>query len=132
LNELETKQPDHGPLLKSTIEAVGNLPAVSDDGTIYTVSHNQYWYAAGFARSYASNVADRRRIEAVLAGVQAKEANDEPAMVRKEAEEQFWESVQGWIDSTGPARMAPDVPPDWLARLTPPRLGTAGTDTRQS
>jgi hypothetical protein len=99
LNELEATQPRHGPLLRSTLDRVGNLPAVSDDGTIYTVSNHRYWYAAGFAH--------------------AKETGDEPTMVRKETEAEFWESVQHWIDSVEPLRMMPDVVPSWLARLNP-------------
>ncbi len=119
LNELEATQPRHGPLLRSTLDRVGNLPAVSDDGNIYTVSNDRYWYAAGFARSYAGHQADNRRIHAVLAEAHAKETGDEPTMVRKETEAEFWESVQHWIDSVEPLRMIPDVVPGWLARFNP-------------
>jgi hypothetical protein len=119
LNELEAAQPQHGPLLQSTLAKVGNLPAVSDDGSIYTVSHNRYWYAAGYTRSYTSLQANHRRIAAVLAEAKAKETRDEPTMVRKEAEAEFWESVQGWVDSSAPSRTAPDVMPDWLTRFNP-------------
>ena len=61
LNELEARQPQHGPLLQSTLDAVGNLPTLGDDGNIYTVSHNGYWVAVGYSQSYARNRADRRR-----------------------------------------------------------------------
>lgn len=119
LNELEAAQPQHGPLLQSTLDKVGALPAVSDDGSIYTVSHNRYSYAASYTRSYTSLQADQRRIAAVLAEAEAKDAKDEPTMVRKEAEAEFWESVRLWVDSAAPSRMAPDVVPGWLARFDP-------------
>jgi hypothetical protein len=119
LNELEAVQPQHGPLLQSTLNKVGALPAVSDDGSIYTVSHNRYWYAASYTRSYTSLQADHRRMAAVLAEAAAKETKDEPTMLRKEAEAEFWESVRLWVDSAAPSRMAPDVVPDWLARFNP-------------
>jgi hypothetical protein len=119
LNELEAAQPRHGPLLQSTLDQVGNLPAVGDDGSIYTVSHDRYWYAAGYARSYTSTQADNRHIAAVLAEAKAKETKDEPTMVRKEAEAEFWETVKAWVDSAAPSRMAPDVIPTWLARFNP-------------
>ncbi len=119
LNELEATQPQHGPLLRSTLDRVGNLPAIGDDGNIYTVSHDQYWYAVGFARAYASHQADYRRMHAVLAEATAKETRDELTMVRKEAEAEFWRSVQQWVDSVDPSRMKPDVVPGWLARFNP-------------
>jgi hypothetical protein len=119
LNELEAAQPQHGPLLQSTLDKVGALPAVSDDGSIYTVSHNRYAYAAGYTRSYTSMQADHRRMAAVLAGAEARETKDEPTMVRKEAEAEFWKSVRLWVDSAAPSRMAPDVVPGWLASFNP-------------
>ena len=119
LNELEAAQPQHGPLLQSTLDQVGNLPAVGDDGSIYTVSHDRYWYAAGSARSYTSIQADNRHIVAVLAEAKAEETKDELTMVRKEAEAEFWETVKTWVDSAAPSRMAPDVIPTWLARFNP-------------
>jgi hypothetical protein len=119
LNELEAAQPQHGPLLVSTLDVVGNLPAVSDDGSIYTVSHNKYWYAAGYAQSYAKARADSRRIDAVLAEADAKKVKDEPTMVRKEAEAEFWESIQDWVEATGPSRMKPEPVPGWLSRINP-------------
>jgi hypothetical protein len=119
LNALEAAQPQHGPLLQSTLDQVGNLPAVCDDGSIYTVSHDRYWYAAGYARSYTSIQADNRHIAAVLAEAKAKETKDELTMVRKEAEAEFWETVKTWVDSAAPSRMAPDVIPTWLARFNP-------------
>jgi hypothetical protein len=119
LNELEAAQPQHGPLLRNTLDQVGNLPAVGDDGSIYTVSHDRYWFAAGCARSYASIQADNRRITAVLAEAQAKEARDDPTMARKEAEAEFWESVKHWVGSAAPSRMAPGVMPAWLVRFNP-------------
>lgn len=119
LKELEAAQPQHGPLLQNTLDRVGNLPAVGDDGIIYTVSHDRYWYAAGYARSFASLQADNRRISAVLAEARARESRDEHTMVRKEAEAAFWETVQQWVDSAAPARVTPDVVPGWLASFRP-------------
>ena len=40
-------------------------------------------------------------------------------MIRKEAEAEFWETVQGWVNSNEPSRMSPDVLPGWLARFSP-------------
>ena len=102
LNELEAAQPQYGPLLKSTLGKVGNLPVVGDDGIIYTVSHDRYWYAVGYARSYASSRADNRRITAVLAAAEPNETKDEVTMIRREAEAEFWQSVQLWVDSAAP------------------------------
>lgn len=121
LDELEAMQPEYGPLLQSTLDLVGNLPAVGADGNIYTVSHNRYWTAVGYSQSYARNRADGRRIDAVLAEAQAKDAGNEPAMVRKETEAEFWATVQGWVNSNEPSRMLPDVLPSWLARFSPGR-----------
>jgi hypothetical protein len=119
LEELSATQPEYGPLLQSTIESVGGLPAASSDGAIYTVSHDRYWYAAGYAKAFASQMADSRRITAVLAEMEAKKARDEPEMVRNEAEADFWGSVQGWVDSAGASRMRPEAVPPWLAKLDP-------------
>jgi hypothetical protein len=119
LDELAATQPEYGPLLQHTVDSVGGLPAVSDDGAIYTISHNSYWYAQGYAKAFATQMADSRRIDAVLAEVEAKKATDEPTMVRKEAEASFWESVQGWVDSKGTLRMKPDKVPLWLAKFNP-------------
>src|SRR5262249_13139130 len=117
LDALEATQPQHGPLLQRTVDAVGGLPAVSEDGSIRTISDRSFWVAAGFAQTYATRAADRRRIQAVLDEAQAGELKDEPTMVQKEAEAEFWSSIQAWIESNGAARMRSDPLPGWLLRL---------------
>lgn len=117
LDQLAKTQPQYGPLLQSTVDTVGQLPAVDDDGHCYTVSHDNYWFAAGYAKAYATQRADGRRIEAVLAEMKAKKVKDELTMTQKEDEANFWESVGSWLEAVDVARMRPDPLPEWLARF---------------
>jgi hypothetical protein len=119
LDELEAHQPNHGELLQATLDAVGELPAAYDDGCIYTVSHNRYWVAHGFASTCAKGVADMRRQSAVIGEMEAQKRKDEPRMVVLEQEGLFWESIRDFVESAGAARMAPPVVPAWLESLNP-------------
>jgi hypothetical protein len=117
LNELEKVQPQHGPLLQSTVDEVGQLPAVNDNGSIYTVSHNGYGFAAGFAKGYARRRAENLQRYAVVAKIEARKTKNEPVMVQKEDEADFWGSVKSWVEAVGVTRMKPDPLPEWLAGL---------------
>ena len=118
LDELEANQPEHGPLLQSTLDAVGYLPVVGDDGNLYAVSHSRYWVAVGYSQSYARGRAERRRIDSVLAEAQASKVGDALTMRQKEAEAQFWDSVQAWVNVNEPSSVTADGVPDWLARFS--------------
>jgi hypothetical protein len=122
LDELARIQPHYGALLRSTAEEVGPLPAISDDGNIYTVSHRNFAYATGYVKAFASRMAEGRHIQAVIAGEDARKTQDELAMVRKDDEGRFWADVTGWIEDGGIARMRPDVTPEWLASFHPTYL----------
>lgn len=119
LDELARIQPQYGALLRSTAEQVGPLPAISDDGNVYSISHTRFAYGAGFASAYASRAAEHRYIQAVLAGEDARKSQDELAMVNKDAEGRFWSDVKGWIESEGVAKMRPSSIPEWLAGFHP-------------
>ena len=119
LDELARLQPQYGRLLQSTVDGAGLLPAISDNGTIYTISHKTFWAAVGFSSALAGHMAERRRTGAVLAMVEARNAQDEATMVRKDDEAKFWTDVHSWIESVGVARTRPPILPQWLERFQP-------------
>lgn len=110
LDQLAAMQPQHGPLLQRTLDGVGKLPAVSNDGCIDPVGDLRYWAAVAYTQAFASGEADNRRVAALLAEAEARRRN-EPSTVRKQAEAVFWESVRQWIDPAAPAQMVPYIMP---------------------
>jgi hypothetical protein len=119
LHQLELTQPSHGPLLRSTVEAVGPPPAVYEDGSIESIGNGiKYWVAAGFTQSYASLTADRFRTDAWLNYGKAETAGDELRMVDELARARFWESVGGWAATVDPLPIRPEKDPSWLTELT--------------
>jgi hypothetical protein len=120
LDELAKAQPQFGQLLQSTVDTIGQLPAIDDDGAAYTISHDDFWSAASYAESFVQTVIDHRRASAVVAESEAIKKNDDRLAAKKEAEATFWESVETWIETVGAARVKPEHLPDWLAKLDVP------------
>lgn len=115
LQFLEAAQPQHGPLLVTTVEAVGPPPAVDSNGAIRTISESlQYWTAVGFTRSYASAMADNFATNSWLQYGDAESTKDEPKMVSELARARFWKSVSEWLKETDPLPMRPATDPAWL------------------
>ena len=115
---LVAAQPGYGPLLTSTLDEVGQLPAVRGDG-VYTISHDRYVMWAAASRSYAYHTAQARYRRALLKKAAARKAGDEGAMLELEAEHEFWESVADWVDTTKALQRKPGVVPAWLAAHDP-------------
>jgi hypothetical protein len=115
LQHLEATQPQYGPLLVSTVEAVGPPPAVDSDGSIRTISESlHYWTAVGFTRSYASAMADHMATDAWLKYGDAESEKDEATMVSELARARFWKSVSEWLKEIDPLPMRPATDPAWL------------------
>jgi stress response protein SCP2 len=114
LDALAAAQPEFGPLLQATVEEVGLLPAADESGRLYSISHDRFWWAHGYSTAAAKGLAERRKIDATLAVIAARERVDELTMVHKHAESDFWSDVADWVEAVGAAKVVPDPQPSWL------------------
>jgi hypothetical protein len=114
---MERAQPQYGPLLQSTVDEVGPLPAIDEGGAIRTIREDiKFWMAAGYAQAYAATLVDHKRIN-VMGGEYPKlrEAGDEEGMVLARQKGKFYETLRDWIKSTEPMQLPMKQIPDWLA-----------------
>ena len=116
LQELADVQPNFGPLLQSTMDKVGALPAAGGDDTIYTVGHERYTWAAGFSKAFMERLAKYKYADAMFEAGEAEDANDELTMAKKDDEARFWQDVMDWVASAGTARMRPAPVPAWITK----------------
>jgi hypothetical protein len=117
VDQMEQAQPEYGPLLISTTEKVGVLPAIDDDGSIKSISDGiKFWAASGFAQSFTAQSVENRRIE--LLGSEYPEleaAGDEDGMILAQQKAEFYETLQEWIEDTEPQQRCIAEVPAWLA-----------------
>jgi hypothetical protein len=116
IKQMVLEQPEYGPLLRSTVEKVGPLPAVDESGTIYSIGDDmKFWMASGFAKSYAATSVGYMRIN-VMGGEypQLKEAGDEEGMILALEKGKFYETLEAWIQSTEPLKRRMTEIPAWL------------------
>jgi len=116
LDALAKAQPEFGPLLQSTVDEVGPLPAAGN-GTIYTISHDNYVYCAAKSKAFVTTYLEYPINRLAMQGQEARKAGDEQTMVQKVDEERFWSDVSNWVQSRGAGRTRPDPPPAWVASL---------------
>lgn len=116
LRALADAQPEFGPLLQSTVDEVGPLPAAGA-GAICTIDHDTYRFHAGKSKAFVTAYLEPRINRLAVEGQDARKAKDEQTMVKKEGEARFWHDVSDWVSSRGAGRMRPDPPPAWVAKL---------------
>ena len=121
IQAMEDAQPQHGPLLQSTVDTVG-YPAIDDDGVIRTVGESfAFWSAIGYMQGFAGHNTETRYYDIMGREYPALEAaGDEEGMVRARKRGQFFETLSRWIKSTEPEGLPMKTVPDWLKPFVNP------------
>jgi hypothetical protein len=114
---LAAAQPEYGPLLQSTVDEVGALPAAGGRGAIYTISHDRYVAAEAYSKAYVTEELKYTCDLLIEESEEARKNSDELTMVQKEDEVRFWTDVSDWIKSRGAARIRPEPIPAWITKL---------------
>jgi hypothetical protein len=117
IRQLEVQQPDFGPLLQSTVDAVGALPAIDSSGVIRTIGDDiAFWMASGFAKAYAAQMVEYKQVSVMGADYpRLRAAGDEEGMIQALEKNKFYETLHTWIETTEPLQRRMAETPQWLA-----------------
>jgi hypothetical protein len=133
---IENEQPQYGPLLLATVNTVGPLPAIGDDGEIHTIREGlQFWIASGYAQAFAASRVESMRIRLMGKDYPKLESvGDERGMVSAQKQGEFYETLHSWILSNDPTPLPLEVVPEWLAPFlaADDSAGPASTRQRES